>query len=116
MAWNGMPLNWSMIIYNNIKMELIWKKTRGSVALYSTVYLTKMMDPIQLAIPVLESVSLTLPMEIGSTSRAKKPKKNEEYCIRMRAQNAGGSSTLQLESDDQEMAVNVVSASADDVL
>ena len=23
MAWNGMPLNWSKIIYNAIKMELI---------------------------------------------------------------------------------------------
>ena len=77
MARNGMPLNWSTIIYNNIKMELIRKKTRGSIALYSAVYLTKLMDLTQPPILALESVNLTLPVEIGTTSRAKKHKENE---------------------------------------
>jgi hypothetical protein len=94
MAWNGMPLNWSKIIYNNIKVELMRKRTRGTLSLYSAVYLTKLMDPTQLPVPTLESVNLTLPMEVGSTSRSKKRKENEAYCIRMRTRNAGGSSTL----------------------
>ena len=100
MAWNEMPLNWSKIIYNNIKVELIQKQTKGPMALNSVVYLTKMMDPTQPAIPTPETVNLTLPMEIGSTSRAKKRKENEAYCIRMRAQIARGSSALQLEPDE----------------
>jgi hypothetical protein len=45
MAWNGMPLNWSKIIYNNIKMELMRQTTRDTLSLYSSVYLTKLMDP-----------------------------------------------------------------------
>jgi hypothetical protein len=79
MAWNGMPLNWSKIIYNNIKVELMQKKTRGTLSLYSAVYLTKLMDPTQPPVPTPESVNLTLPMEVGSTSRSKKRKENEAY-------------------------------------
>ena len=116
MAWNGMPLNWSKIIYNNIKMELIQKQTKGPLALYSAIYLTKMMDPTQPTIPTLEMVNLTLPMEIETTSIAKKRKGNEAYCIRMKAQTTRGSSALQLESDEQEMAVNLVNASAEEVI
>jgi hypothetical protein len=59
---------------------------------------------------------LTIPMEIGSTSKTKKRKENEAYCIRMRTRSAGGSSTLQLDSEEQEMAVNLVSASAEETL
>jgi hypothetical protein len=84
MAWNGMPLNWSKIVYNNIKVELMRKKTRGTLSLYSAVYLTKLMDPTQPRVPTPESVNLTIPMEVGSTSRSKKWKENEAYCIRMR--------------------------------
>jgi hypothetical protein len=101
MAWNGMPLNWSKIIYNNIKVELMRKRTRGTLSLYSAVYLTKLMDPTQPPVPTPESVNLTLPMEVGSTSRSKKRKENEAYCIRMQTRNAGGSSTLQLDSEEE---------------
>jgi hypothetical protein len=84
MAWNGMPLNWSKITYNNIKMELMRQTTRDTLSLYSSVYLTKLMDPTQPMIPSPEQVNLTIPMEIGSTSKTKKRKENEDYCIRMR--------------------------------
>ena len=83
------------------------------MALYSAVYLTKLMDPTQQAITTPETVNLTLPIEIGSTSKAKKRKENEEYCIRRKTREVGGSSALQLESDEQEMAVNLVSASVE---
>jgi hypothetical protein len=116
MAWNGMPLNWSKIVYNNIKVELMRKKTRGTLSLYSAVYLTKMMDPTQLRVPTPESVNLTIPMEVGSTSRSKKRKENEAYCIRMRTRNAGGSSMLQLDSEEEECVVNVVSVTAEETL
>jgi hypothetical protein len=116
MAWNGMPLNWSKIIYNNIKVELMRKRTRGTLSLYSAVYLTKLMDPTQPPVPTPESVNLTLPMEVGSTSRSKKRKENEAYCIQMRTRNAGGSSTLQLDSEEEERAVNVVSVTAEETL
>ena len=94
MAWNGMLLNWSKIIYNNIKVELMWKKTRGTLALYNAIYLTKLMDLTQPLVPTPESVNLTLPLEVGSTSIAKKYKENEAYCIRMKTYNAKGSSAL----------------------
>ena len=100
MAWNGMPLNWSKIICNNIKVELMQKKTRGTLSLYSVVYLTKLMDPTQPLVPTLESINLTLPMEVGSTSRAKKCKENGVYCIQMRTRNAKGPSTLQLNYEE----------------
>jgi hypothetical protein len=116
MAWNEMPLNWSKIIYNNIKVELMWKRTRGTLSLYSAVYLTKLMDPTQPLVPTPESVNLTLPMEVGSTSRSKKRKENEVYCIRMQTRNAGGSSKLQLDSEEEERAVNVVSVTAEETL
>jgi hypothetical protein len=116
MAWNGMPLNWSKIIYNAIKVELIQKQTRGPMVLYSAVYLTKMMDPTQPPIPTPEKVNLTLPMEIGETSRAKKRKEAEQFCIRPRAQGAGSSSMLQLPLDGQEMEVNLVNATEGDIL
>jgi hypothetical protein len=116
MTWNGMPLNWSKIIYNNIKVELMRKRTRGTLSLYSAVYLTKLMDPTQPPIPNPESVNLTLPMEVGSTSQSKKRKENEAYCIRMRTRNAGSSSTLQLDSEEEERAVNVVSVTAEETL
>jgi hypothetical protein len=116
MAWNGMPLNWSKIVYNNIKMELMRKKTRGTLSLYSAVYLTKLMDPTQPRVPIPESVNLTIPMEVGSTSRSKKRKENEAYCIRMRTCNAGGSSTLQLDSEEEERAVNVVGITTEETL
>jgi hypothetical protein len=116
MAWNGMPLNWSKIIYNNIKVELMQKRTRGTLSLYSAVYLTKLMDPTQPPVPIPESVNLTLPMEVGSTSRSKKRKENEAYCIRMQTRNAGSSSTLQLDSEEEERAVNVVSVIAEETL
>jgi hypothetical protein len=67
-------------------------------------------------IPPPEQVNLTIPMEIGSTSKAKKRKENEAYYIRMRTCNARSSSTLQVDSEVQEMAVNVVSASAEEIL
>jgi hypothetical protein len=116
MAWNGMPLNWSKIVYNNIKMELMRKKTRGTLSLYSAVYLTKLMDPTQLRVPTPESVNLTILMEVGSTSRSKKRKENEAYCIRMRNRNAGGSSTLQLDFEEEERAVNVVGITVEETL
>ena len=55
-------------------------------------------------------------MEVGSTSRAKKRKKNEVYCIRMKTCNVEGPSTLELDSEEYEMAVNVVSTSREGVL
>jgi hypothetical protein len=116
MAWNGMPLNWSKIIYNNIKVELMWKRTRGTLSLYSAVYLTKLMDPTQPPVPTPESVNLILPMEVGSTSRSKKRKENVAYCIQMHTRNAGSPSTLQLDSEEEERAVNVVSATAEETL
>jgi hypothetical protein len=45
MVWNGLPLNWSKIVYNNIKVELMRKKTRGLLALHTAIYLTKIVDP-----------------------------------------------------------------------
>jgi hypothetical protein len=70
MALQGMPLNWSKIIYNNIKLELMRKRTRGVLALYSVVYLTKIMDPTQPPIPSPPPINLTTPIttEVGSTS------------------------------------------------
>jgi hypothetical protein len=111
MAWNGMSLNWSKIIYNNIKVELMRKRTRGTLSLYSAVYLTKLMDPTQPPVHTPESVNLILPMEVGSTSPS-----NEAYCIRMRTRNAGSSSTLQLDFEEEEQAVNVVSVTAEETL
>jgi hypothetical protein len=116
MVWNGMPLNWSKIVYNNIKVELMRKKTRGTLSLYSAVYLTKLMDPTQPRVPIPETVNLTIPMEVGSTSRSKKRKENEAYYIRMRTRNVGGSSTLQLDSEEEERTVNVVSVTAEETL
>jgi hypothetical protein len=97
MASNGVPLNWSKIIYNNIKLELMRKKTRGFLALQSAVYLTKMMDPTQPIIPPLPPVNSTAPitMEIGSTSKepfAKKMKENkykeyQDFAIGLQTQN-----------------------------
>jgi hypothetical protein len=92
MAWNGMPLNWSKIIYNNIKLELMRKRSRGVFSLYNAIYLTKMMDPTQLAIFPLPLVNLIIPIttEIGSTSKepvAKKRKEYQDFAIRMRTQN-----------------------------
>jgi hypothetical protein len=92
------------------------KRTRGILSLYSAVYLTKLMDPTQPPIPTPESVNLTLPMEVGSTSRSKKRKENEAYCIGMRTHNAGSSSTLQLDSEEEERAVNVVSITVEETL
>jgi hypothetical protein len=92
------------------------KRTRGTLSLYSAVYLTKLMDPTQPPVPIPESVNLTLPMEVGSTSRSKKRKENEAYCIRMQTRNAGSSSTLQLDSEEEERAVNVVSVIAEETL
>jgi hypothetical protein len=92
------------------------KRTRGTLSLYSAVYLTKLMDPTQPPVPTPESVNLTLPMEVGSTSRSKKRKENEAYCIRMQTRNAGSSSTLQLDSEEEERAVNVVSVIAEETL
>jgi hypothetical protein len=92
MAWNGMPLNWSKIVYNNMKLELMRKKTRGILSLYNAVFLTKMMDPTHPSIPHPPPVNLTFPIttEIGSTSKepvAKKRKEYHEFVIRMRTQN-----------------------------
>jgi hypothetical protein len=80
MAWQGMPLNWSKIIYNNIKLELMRKRTRGVLALYSAVYLTKIMDPTQPPIPSPPPVNLTIPIttEVGSTSQEPASKKWKE--------------------------------------
>jgi predicted nucleic acid-binding Zn-ribbon protein len=108
MAWNRMPLNWSNIIYNNIKLELLKKKPRGVLFLYSAVYLTKLMDPIQPAVPsppTANSAVLTY-IEIGSTSEepaAKKMKKfssseTQEFAVCMRTQNPSiGPSTFTLD-------------------
>jgi predicted nucleic acid-binding Zn-ribbon protein len=112
MAWNGVPLNWSKIIYNNIKLELMKKRIRGVLSLHSAVYLTKMMDPTQPTVPPPTSVNSTVlnTTEIGSPSQEPVTKKrkelksqeHQEFAIRLRAQNptAGPSSfTLdQLES------------------
>jgi hypothetical protein len=80
MAWQGMPLNWSKIVYNNIKLELMRKRTRGVLALYSAVYLTKMMDPTQPPLPTHPSVKSTIPItpKIGSTSQEPALKKRKE--------------------------------------
>jgi hypothetical protein len=90
-------LNWSKIIYNNIKLELMRKKTKGILALHSVVYLTKMMDPTQPTLPPPTQVDLTISvtMEIRSTSKElltkkrkeSKYKEYQEFVIRMRAQN-----------------------------
>jgi hypothetical protein len=92
------------------------KKTRGTLSLYSAVYLTKLMDPTQPPVPTPESVNLTLPMEVGSTSRSKKRKENEAYCIWMQTRNVGSSSTLQLDSQEEERAINVVSITTKETL
>ena len=76
------------------------KRTRGTLSLYSAIYLTKLMDLTQLLVPTSELVKLTLPMEVGSTSRPKKRKENEAYCIWMRTRNVESSSTLQLDSKE----------------
>jgi hypothetical protein len=108
MAWNGMPLSCSKIIYNNIKLELLRKKPRGVLSLYSAIYLTKLMDPTQPAVPSPPTVNSTVLTytEIGSTSQEPAAKKRKEFrspeiqdfAVRMRTQNPStGPSTFTLD-------------------
>lgn len=84
MAWNGIPLNWSRFLYNNMKVELVRMRTRGILALHSAIYLTEMMNPTHPLIPNPPTVNSKEPRsgyKVGSSSRSERRIYNSSSCL-----------------------------------